>query len=101
MDTSSTVVVQASNLVKHALKHEHVLKCKSTKWNSEYDNLLSIWQTFICQVNYLFLTVLCVIDRFLSQFADDNVQLTAAGMFTYLDSLTLLRTLCLKNTSLL
>jgi len=30
--------------------------------------------------------VLCVIDRFLSRFADDNVQLglTTAGMFTYL-----------------
>ena len=34
--------------------------------------------------------MLCVIDRFLSQFVDDNVQLTTAGMFTFIDSLTLL-----------
>ena len=60
MDASSTVVVQASNLVVHStvplkaemvadpkfnssvMKDEHVLKYKSTEWNSEYDNLLCI-----------------------------------------------------------
>ena len=119
VDTSSTVVVQASNIVVHCKalikaemlvdcnsihqtwNHEHMLKCKSTEWNSEYDNLLSIWQTFIWQVSSLFLTVLCVIDRFLSRFAHDNVQLTTAGMYAFIliDSLTLLYTQCLRTHS--
>ena len=77
MDTSSTVVVQPWNLVVHCKapvkaemladskfnyqpwKREHTLKCKSTEWNSEYDDLLSIWQTFIWQVNCLFPTDVC------------------------------------------